>query len=32
MGGLTTGMVSDGGDLEKMTTKAKMPPYVLQHN
>ena len=31
-GGLTTGMVSDEGDLEKMTTKAKMPPYVLQHN
>ena len=31
-GELTTGMVSDEGDLEKMTTKAKMPPYVLQHN
>ena len=31
-GALTMGMVSDEGDLEKMSTKAKMPPYVLQHN
>ena len=31
-GGLTTGMVSDEGDLEKWPLRAKMPPYVLQHN